>query len=163
MRDILRKTLKRTLILAACALTITLVTSLFIPSESISWGILHFLALASILGLLTLRTRYLTFLLGTVCLTFPYLSRISLSSLWLIPIGYPPQDYYSADYYPLIPWIGYYLIGQGIGYYLSRNNLLKSLDSHISPHSLFAFLGRHALVVYMVHVPVLYGVMWIVW
>lgn len=164
VRHILEKTLKRTLILAACALTVTLVTYTLIPEQRISWGILHFLTLAGVLGVITLRTGYLTFLLGIVCLTLPYLSLTSLASIWLIPIGYPPQDYYSADYYSLIPWMGYYLIGQGIGYALSRNNtLLASRDSHISQHSLFAFLGRHALMIYMVHVPVIYGVMWVAW
>jgi uncharacterized membrane protein len=55
MSQILRKTLKRTLVLAICALTISLVTYIFIYEQRISWGILHFLALASVLGLLTLR------------------------------------------------------------------------------------------------------------
>jgi uncharacterized membrane protein len=159
-RRILDKTLKRTLILATCALAITIVTYTLIPEQRISWGILHFLTLASVLGLITLRAGYLTLILGIIVLIVPYLSLTSLSSPWLIPLGFPPLDYYSADYYPLIPWMGYYLIGQGIGYALSRNTtLLASLDSRISQHSFMAFLGRHALVVYMVHVPILYGVM----
>jgi uncharacterized membrane protein len=163
IRDVLRKTLRRTLILAVCALTVTLVTYTLIPEQRISWGILHFLTLTSVLGLLTLRTGYLAFLLGIVCLTLPYLSFTSLSSPWLIPLGYPPSDYYSADYYPLIPWMGYYLIGQVIGYALSRNkNLLSHLDSRIFPHSFLSFLGRYALMIYMMHVPVIYGVMWMV-
>lgn len=90
-------------------------TYTLIPEQRISWGILHFLALASIVGLLTLRSGYLTILLGSIALSLPYLP-LTLSSILLIPLGYPPPDYYSADYYPLIPWIGYYLIGQGIGH-----------------------------------------------
>jgi uncharacterized membrane protein len=158
MRYILEKTLRRTLILAVCALTVTVMTYTLIPEQRISWGILHFLALASIVGLFTLRSGYLTLFLGIGALSIPYLS-IGLSSIFLIPLGYPPAGYYSADYYPLIPWIGYYLIGQGIGYVLSKNkDILVSLDSHISPHSFLSFLGRHALLAYMIHVPVIYGV-----
>ena len=160
MSQILRKTLKRTLILAACALTITVATYALIHEQRISWGILHFLALASVVGLLTLRSGYLTLILGIIVLSLAYLP-LTISSIFFIPLGYPPPDYYSADYYPLIPWIGYYLIGQGIGYALSRNNhLLTSLDWYIPRISLLGLLGRYALVVYMVHVPILYGVMW---
>jgi uncharacterized membrane protein len=86
MSQIMRKTLGRTSVLAICALTITLVTSLFIPSETISWGILHFLALASILGLITLRTGYLTLLLGIIALIVPHLSFSLPPSHTLIPL-----------------------------------------------------------------------------
>jgi uncharacterized membrane protein len=86
MDQILRKTLRRTVILALCALTISVATFIFIPEQRISWGILHFLALASILGLITLYTGYLTLLLGIIALIVPHLSlSISPSSL-LIPL-----------------------------------------------------------------------------
>lgn len=137
-------------------------TYIFIPEQAISWGILHFLALASILGLLTLRTGYMNFIFGILFLIFPYTAFPIFHSWFLIPIGFPPLEYTSADYYPLIPWFGYYLIGQGIGYTCTKNNFLLSLDLYTSRSPLFLFLGRHALMVYMVHVPVMYGVMWMI-
>ena len=104
MRDIIRKTLKRTLIVGMLALAITLFTYTFIPEQAISWGILHFLTLASVLGVLTLRIGYMDFIFGIFFLIFPYTALPILHSWFLILAGFPPLDYTSADYYPLIPW-----------------------------------------------------------
>lgn len=54
--EIIQKTLKRTGILSFLALSVTIVTYLFIPEFWISWGILHFLALASLIGIFTIRS-----------------------------------------------------------------------------------------------------------
>lgn len=137
-------------------------TYIFIPEQAISWGILHFLALASILGVLSLRGGYMNFIFGILFLVFPYTALPIFHSWFLIPVGFPPLEYTSADYYPLIPWFGYYLIGQGIGYITTKNNFLSSLDLYIPRSSLLLWLGRHALAVYMVHVPVLYMMMWMI-
>ncbi len=161
LMKIWHKTLKRTLILILCAGVISIVTYFFIPEQAISWGILHFLALASILGMLSLRGGYMNFIFGIFFLIIPYTALPIFHSWFLIPVGFPPLDYTSADYYPLIPWMGYYLIGQGIGHICTKDNLLPSLDVYTSRSSLFLWLGRHALVVYMVHVPILYGVIWV--
>ena len=161
--EIIQKTLKRTGILSLLALSVTIVTYLFIPEFGISWGILHFLALASLIGIFIIRSWYLAFILGIFVLSFPYISSLDIASVFLIPIGFPPWDYASADYYPLIPWFGYYLIGQGMGYIFIRYQLLKYLDWNLSENNPFTFLGRYALIIYMIHVPILYGVFWILW
>jgi uncharacterized membrane protein len=138
------------------------VTYIVIPEQAISWGIIHFLALASVLGLLTLRGGYMNFIFGILFLILPYTALPILHSWFLIPLGFPPLEYSSADYYPLIPWFGYYLIGQGIGYISTKNNFLSSLDLYTSRSPLVLWLGRHALMGYMAHVPILYGVMWMI-
>lgn len=160
---IIQKTLKRTVILSLLAMSVTLVTYLFIPEFGISWGILHFLALASLIGIFTVRSWYLAFILGVLVIVFPYVVSLDITSVFLIPIGFPPWDYVSADYYPLIPWFGYYFIGQGISYIFIRYQLLSYLDWQLSEHSFFTFLGRNALVIYMIHVPILYGLFWMIW
>ncbi len=161
--EIIQKTLKRIGMLSLLALSVTIVTYLYIPEARISWGILHFLALASLIGILTVRSWYLAFFLGILVFAFPYFLSLDIGSFFLIPIGFPPRDYFSADYYPLFPWFGYYLVGQGMWYMCKKFQLLIYLDWNISKNNFFTFLGRHALIIYMIHVPILYGVFLLLW
>ncbi len=79
-------------------------------------------------------------------------------------LGFPPQDFYSTDYFPLVPWFFLYLTG----YLLHRlwqafdtpDSVCAAVDDfacvlHMPP---LAFLGRHCLLLYMLHQPVLYGI-----
>lgn len=52
---ILKKMVQRVGILSLVALGISVVTLLFFPEQKITWGILHFFALASLIGILTIR------------------------------------------------------------------------------------------------------------
>ncbi len=88
MGRIVEKSLKRTCIFASLAFVITFFTYTFIPEQAISWGILHFLALASLIGILTLRGRYMNFIFGIIFLIFPYTALPILHSWFLIPIGF---------------------------------------------------------------------------
>lgn len=68
-------------------------------------------------------------------------------------LGFPPADFFSTDYFSLIPWIflflcGYYLHGPAVKYSVRREQTggLASVP---------AFLGRHALLIYALHQPLL--------
>jgi len=66
-------------------------------------------------------------------------------------IGFPPADFFTADYFPLIPWL--FLFGCGffsfkgitscLGGFLRRGSSLKALT----------FIGRHSLIIYLLHQP----------
>lgn len=155
---ILKKMVRRVGILSLVALGISVVTLLFFPEQKITWGILHFFALASLIGILTIRLWVMNLLLGIIFLISAHWLPAHSDSILLIPLGIPPRDYFSADYYPLIPWFGYYLIGQGIGNILYRYHLLKWLDWNRAGYSFFIFCGRHALTIYILHVPILYSI-----
>ena len=157
-----QKALARFTILAISALTVTVVTYFVIPEQRISWWILHFFALVSIVSLLTVRMRWYAFFIGIGVLSLPYLSLPMHDSILLIPIILSSWVYYSADYYPLIPWFWYYLIWQGIGWlFLSHKHTMISYANRDIPGGrYFGWIGRYALVIYMIHVPLLYGCIW---
>ena len=78
-------------------------------------------------------------------------------SLLLLPLGIHSSTFWSVDYTPLFPWFGVVLIGMGIGSCLyaggARQFAIRPLpDFLITPLSL---LGRHSLVIYLVHQPVI--------
>lgn len=52
---ILKKMVQRVGILSLVALGISIITILFFPEQKITWGILHFFALASLIGITTAR------------------------------------------------------------------------------------------------------------
>lgn len=63
-----------------------------------------------------------------------------------------------SDYYPLVPWFGFALLGIWAGWRLypgrTRRFTLPDL-AHVAPIRALSFLGRHSLVIYLVHQPVL--------
>ncbi|MCX6569388.1 MAG: heparan-alpha-glucosaminide N-acetyltransferase domain-containing protein, partial [Candidatus Aminicenantes bacterium] len=73
--------------------------------------------------------------------------------------GLPSQSFSSLDYFPLIPWFGVFLIGVALGksVYASKRSLLPWR----MPPTFVNFAGRHSLIIYIVHQPVIMGVLYI--
>lgn len=109
--QIATRTRERFMILTTIALSISLVTYIFFYEQRISFGIIHFFAIVTVLALPFVRLGSWNMLVGTLCLIIGYMiSPLSVDTDLLIPLGLTPLDYYSVDYYPIFPWFGYYLI-----------------------------------------------------
>ena len=72
---------------------------------------------------------------------------------WLSFLGLHSRDFFSADYYPLLPWSFIYLLGFWLGGRMKKN---RALLERTFPPAL-TLPGRHSLAVYLVHQPLLYG------
>lgn len=95
-------------------------------------------------------------------LTLPLVPDLqSLRSYWLLPFGFRPLRLQILDYMPLLPWSGVYLLGTliGRGLYEDRRSRFDVRPGTIKALSPFLFMGRHALIVYLLHQPVVYGVL----
>ena len=68
-------------------------------------------------------------------------------------LGFPQPGFYSTDYFSLLPWVFLFWTG----YYLYR--LRRQEQPRVSLPVVTA-LGRHSLTVYLLHQPVVYGVLW---
>ena len=158
LKKIFSSSLRRCLTLSVIALMITFVTYMYFPQERIYFGILHFFALASILMLIVLPLRGYSIPIGIfIIILGEWIRWIHMDSIFLIPLGIVPQGFYSADYYPIIPWFGYMLIGYGMTYlFRERKWFTDLLSGHTDILTPLAFMGRHSLLIYVVHVPVLY-------
>ena len=62
---------------------------------------------------------------------------------------------------PLAPWLGVVLIGVALGHALVANGF-RTLAPLTAAPAWLMWLGRHSLAVYMVHQPVLLGLLWVV-
>ena len=89
----------------------------------------------------------------------------STTSLWLLPLGGRAYPIYMLDYYPLFPWLGVVLLGVALGRFLypegeARYPVRSPETRWLAPMlEALAFCGRHALTIYVVHQPILFGLM----
>jgi len=126
------------------------------------FGILHFLGLSSIIcGLLLpyidrLPTKialplFVLLFLATNALTAP-----SVATDLFFWLGFRSAEFSSSDYFPLFPWIFVTLSGLSLGRYVTDRRLPEWFYSIKVPF--FAAVGRNTLLVYLLHQPVLYGI-----
>ena len=153
------KYLKRGLGIFGLGLGITLATWLFFPNEFILFGILHLIGISIVLSIPFLKFRKLTLILGSFIIGAGiYLQSFRFDFPYLLWLGFTPKNFYTFDYFPLLPWFGVTLFGLYLGnlFYTNgkRNFKIKdrSKSSIVKP---FSFLGRHSLLVYLLHQPVL--------
>jgi uncharacterized membrane protein len=157
--------LKRLGLLAGCAGLITLTTRLVFPDTYIFFGILHFIAVASVLGLLTWRLYRLNLVLGLVLIVIGIgVAHPWFDQAWLQWVGLMTHKPPTEDYVPLLPWFGVVLIGQFLGRWLMqtpRGMGMMEWTSTRPPSRLLAWGGRHSLLIYMVHQPLLFGLLYL--
>lgn len=68
--------------------------------------------------------------------------------------------FFSADYYPLLPWGLLFLAGAMSGYIFRKKDLPRLLyQNRCRP---LAFLGRHTMAVYIIHQPLLFGIFFLI-
>lgn len=71
-------------------------------------------------------------------------------------LGFPAPSFYSTDYFPLLPWLLLFLFGYFLYGILHERGLDRKLFSK-GQIPLLNWIGRHSLLVYLLHQPVLYG------
>jgi len=162
-----RRYLKRLGLLITYAGLVTIGSYLMFPNSFIYFGILHFIAVASVLGLLFTRFYTLNLVLGTgLILLDIFYSDVMFNSMALNWIGLMTHLPFTEDYVPLIPWFGVVLIGMFTGRMLFGDNQPPAWMSWQGKQNqvakLLAFAGRHSLNIYILHQPVLIGVLWII-
>lgn len=79
---------------------------------------------------------------------------------WLTIFGIPPHGFVSSDYFPLLPNLGFFLLGAAAGrkFYANKQTLLPGVNPEILPIRIFSFIGKNSLIFYLLHQPVLAGV-----
>jgi len=73
--------------------------------------------------------------------------------LWLF--GWVQPGFYSADYFPLFPWLFVFLLGTWAGAYVVEGRLPERFYTWTVPF--FPEVGRRSFLIYLLHQPVLYG------
>jgi len=118
--------------IAACALLVSAASYLMFPQTFIWFGVLHAIAVSLVVAQ-------------------PLVRRVGFMT------HKPPTE----DYVPLFPWTGVLLLGIPVGHAFAQGRLGTLDRLERAPHAL-AWLGRHSLLVYMVHQPILIGALWLI-
>lgn len=156
---------KRLGMIVAAALAITAATRIATPDGFIFFGILHQIALASVLGLAFLRLpALLTLAVAALVVAAPHYLRSEVfdhPALWWV--GLSSADPRSNDYVPLFPWFGAVLAGIGATQLARSRGLLSRLAAlpQAGWTRPLAFAGRHSLAVYLIHQPLLIACVWL--
>ena len=152
---------KRIGVIAACAIAASVGSFIVFPRTFIYFGILHCIAVASILAWPVVRWPRLALVIGIgvivagFAISHPLFDQRGLS--W---IGFTTHKPATEDYVPLAPWMGFVLVGVTAGQAIARRGYRPVAPLANAPAWL-RFLGRHSLLVYMVHQPLLLGLLWI--
>jgi uncharacterized membrane protein len=153
--------LRRLAIISAAALGVTLVTRFVFPDEYIFFGILHSIAVASILALPFRNAPLAALGAAAFCFMAPYLfTSASLDAPPLDWLGLGTAEPIANDYVPIFPWFGFVLFGIAAGRLLLPVLARASLPPAVSataPFRALTWAGRRSLLIYLVHQPLLFG------
>lgn len=147
--------------IAACALAVSVGSYVVFPRSYIWFGVLHAIAL-SLLLIRPLAARPRAALAIGIAM-------IAAGNLWSAPwfdhralgwLGFATVKPITEDYVPLFPWTGVMLVGIAVGHALVARAFRPVAWLARGPAAL-AWLGRHSLAVYMVHQPVLLGLLYL--
>lgn len=179
------KPFRRGLLVFLAGVAVTVVTTLIMPEERIHFGILTLLGSSMLLTcLLRQFLEKIPPLVGLIFSSLLFLVTRNINnrelgfeglSLWELPdilyqnnvtafLGFPHGNFYSADYFSLFPWFFLFLAGYFTFAAMTCPREEKRLPTFfqkgVPP---LAFLGRHSLLIYLLHQPVILLILYLLW
>ena len=177
-----KKPFKRGLIVYGGGMLVSLVALVVTPESRVIFGVLTMLCSCMLLmipfekclkkvpaavgfwatALLFFLTRDINFgYLGFEGLHLCKLPDVLYANWFSTYLGFPMSGFYSMDYFSLFPWMFLFLSGY-FGYRIcAEKNALQSRMFRLNCKPL-SFIGRHSLLIYLLHQPVLYGVCFVI-
>lgn len=147
---------KRGLLVFGCGLLISAVTlGMYLLGFTdrgiiIYFGVLHCLGTCMVLWPAFRKCpHWLLAILGSLmaaaglCL----INRVRIEDWWLVPLGIPCYGFSSSDYFPLLPNLGYFLLGAALGrtVYRKKESLLPRVNVQMPIVRFLCWCGRSSL------------------
>ena len=172
-----RRHLKRGLMIFGGGILVSLVTHLLMPASRITFGILTCTGSCVLLlipldkllkkipagigaavsfGIFILLRNCSSGELGFEGLVIAQLPESLYRNLLTTYLGFPMRGFFSADYFPLLPWVFLFLTGYFLHSLLHKQGMALKFFAR-GQFPVLNFLGRHSLLVYLLHQPVVYG------
>ena len=153
---------RRLALIAACALAVSAGSYLMFPGRFIYFGVLHCIAVAILLAA-PFVTRPRTALVGGLAIivagvSFAHPAFDARALSWL---GFTTMKPPTEDFVPLAPWSGLVFVGIALAHALTRVDFRPIAPLARLPRAT-QWLGRHSLAIYMIHQPILLGVLWVI-
>ena len=172
-----RNHLKRGLLVFGGGVIVSLVTCILMPESRILFGILTCIGSCVLLliplekalnkipalwgaglsfGLFFLLRNCGDGALGFESLVLAPLPKGLYRNFLTADLGFPQPGFFSADYFPLRPWVFLFLTGFFLFRLTSKAGWNEKLFAR-GQFPLLNYIGKHSLMVYLLHQPVLYG------
>ena len=150
---------KRLAIIAGAAALVTIGSEIAFPDGVIWFGILHCIAMASILAIpLLIAPWWIAFLAAGIAIALPVLFTGPIFNAPIVQwIGLNTIDPNSNDFRPLLPWAAALFLGVGGEKIFTRTSPRSTANTPAPATRALALGGRHSLIIYLVHQPILIG------
>lgn len=155
---------------------VTAVTLLFLPEDVVWFGVLTLLGSSMLLtaALDPLFRRVPPSAGVAVSALLFWVTYPTMNGFWNLPgrrlalpqalyaswptayLGFMPKSFFSTDYFPLLPWLFLFWVGYFLHHLVGRERLAPLRRSVCPP---LGWMGRHSLVLYLLHQPVILGVL----
>ena len=157
---------KRIAKVGGAALLVSIGSWLVFGERYIWFGVLHAIAVISVLSRPLLALRRWLIVLGALLVAIGATVQLPMFDRSLLRwIGLATMKPRTEDYVPILPWIGVLLVGAGSMFaLLPRPRATTRVRQWKMPAVLspVGWLGRHSLMVYLVHQPLIFGAMTLV-
>ena len=168
---------RRGLIVFGCGMICTAVTFYmtkldFDPSIIIYFGVLHCLGTCMVLWPTYKSMPWRGLLLHGLVLAVLglYLDKLIMgydlvtTNHYLMPLGLYWRGFASSDYFPLLPHLGFFLIGAALGktLYKHKASLMPKVKGKNPILRFFCFCGKQSLWIYLLHQPILNGICYLI-
>lgn len=128
------------------------------------FGVLHLIGFSIIAAYPLLRFRWLNLALWAVFFTLGFfLQGITIDMPYFAWLGLEPPNFAPLDRFPVIPWFGVVLLGVFLGntFYdeQGRRRFFLPDWGDVAPFRFLQFLGRHSLIIYLFHQPIIFAIL----
>jgi len=153
--------LRRGLFLVLVGCGVSAATWLWAPQCFVKFGVLHSIGVCILLGVWLVGRPLLSALLAVVCIVLGFVvDSVIVSSPFLFWLGLRYPGFCSLDFFPLFPWFGVVCLGIFLGALLypgGRRRFVLKFHPSGRFFGFFCWLGRNSLWVYVIHQPVIVG------
>ena len=175
-----RSNLKRGIVCFLMGMIVSLATFVYNKQDMVMFGILHLLGASMVIFALAhplldrIKVRH-GMLISLALFVFswrlkdgfagiPYLYEFTLpgklySLGWLFPFGFKSPEFVSSDYFPMFPWLFVFIAGGFAGVSLTSRPIPAWLNK--TRIRFLAAAGKYTLWIYLLHIPLIYCVMWL--
>lgn len=165
--------IRRGLLVFACGLVVSGVTygmyyfGFATKSLIIYFGVLHCLGMCMLLWPVFRKLPHWALALVGLILVFVgfYVRELPwVDTYYLMPLGIPWKGFSSSDYFPLLPYLGFFLMGSALGksVYRNKETLLPKVNTKNPIIRFFLLCGKHSLLIYLLHQPILSGIFYLI-
>jgi len=162
--------LKRGLFLGGVAILITVATWAYPHEGYIQFGIIHLIAISTIIAPLFFQFGKWNMAFGALVIVLGlWMGQLSIDTHALFWLGITDPGYTALDHYPLLPWFGIVLIGIALGQAVfAANKKIHGISSapvsgiyYMYVVGPLAYLGRNSLTIYLIHQPIIIALIWL--